>query len=215
LESVCWGNSTVGSNPTLSAISQVGPSNRTSHICATECDRREFRPGIPGARHGALRRRSRHRRVRCVRRFGQLGGERRRSGSHLGEGGSHQAVAGAYQAALPVPTGGSLRGFRQHRGRSQLCVSTTCALSSGLSALERSEVHPISHTPVRRPPLKVLAAARPSIEWSPPYGKTSHSDEPLLLRDDPGAAVPGRYLFSTCGRFASTGLPSFATHVIS
>ena len=37
MESVCRGNSTVGSNPTLSATPIVGPSNRTIYIRATEC----------------------------------------------------------------------------------------------------------------------------------------------------------------------------------
>ena len=37
MESVCRGNSTVGSNPTLSAISKTVPSSSTIHICATEC----------------------------------------------------------------------------------------------------------------------------------------------------------------------------------
>jgi hypothetical protein len=37
LESVCRGNSTVGSNPTLSAIYKTVPSRSPIHVCATEC----------------------------------------------------------------------------------------------------------------------------------------------------------------------------------
>src|SRR6266851_1062850 len=37
LESECRGNSTVGSNPTLSAILKIVPSRSTIAICATEC----------------------------------------------------------------------------------------------------------------------------------------------------------------------------------
>jgi hypothetical protein len=37
LESVCRGNSTVGSNPTLSAILKIVPSNSTNPIRAKEC----------------------------------------------------------------------------------------------------------------------------------------------------------------------------------
>ena len=37
MESVCWGNSTVGSNPTLSAIPLIVPSISTIYIRATEC----------------------------------------------------------------------------------------------------------------------------------------------------------------------------------
>ena len=37
MESVCRGNSTVGSNPTLSAIYKAVPSSSPIHVCATEC----------------------------------------------------------------------------------------------------------------------------------------------------------------------------------
>ena len=85
------------------------------------------------------------------------------------------------------------------RTQPTLCVDDLCTERRIISVrYVRSEIHPICHTPVRTPPLKLLVAARPSIEWSPPHGQTSHLDEPFLLRDDPGAAVPGRYLFSTC-----------------
>jgi hypothetical protein len=53
-----------------------------------------------------------------------------------------------------------------------LCVDDLCT-EQRITSIRyvRSEVHPISHTPVRRPPLKLLAAARPSIDK--PLGRTT------------------------------------------